>query len=205
MSGTSSSTPARTRTGDTSACAAGRCSSRSALTPLASIPRTSPSGPASTRGPHRAQTTAAFRAQLSRGGMAWDWSRSVDTSQPGYYRWTQWILTRLFAAGLMYQAEAPVVWCPSCLTVLAREQTEVAAGEAVCERCSTPVTERQHAPVVPADHRPTPSGSWPVWTTSTGRSGRSASNASGSGDPRAARSTSVTWRCSRPGPRPCRP
>ena len=89
------------------------------------------------------QTTAAFRAQLSRGGMAWDWSRSVDTSQPGYYRWTQWVLTKLFAAGLLYQADAPVVWCPSCLTVLAREQTEVAAGGAVCERCSTPVTERQ--------------------------------------------------------------
>src|SRR5207244_7966870 len=89
------------------------------------------------------RTTEAFRAQLSRGGMGWDWSRSIDTSQPGYYRWTQWILTRLFGAGLMYQAEAPVVWCPSCLTVLAREQTETVGGQAVCERCSTPVTERQ--------------------------------------------------------------
>jgi leucyl-tRNA synthetase len=67
----------------------------------------------------------------------------VDTSRPGYYRWTQWILTRLFDAGLMYQAEAPVLWCPSCLTVLAREQTETADGESVCERCSTPVVERQ--------------------------------------------------------------
>jgi leucyl-tRNA synthetase len=89
------------------------------------------------------QTTAAFRSQLSCGGMAWDWSRCIDTSQPGYYRWTQWILTKLFGAGLLYQADAPVVWCPSCLTVLAREQTEVASGETVCERCSTPVTERQ--------------------------------------------------------------
>ncbi len=86
-----------------------------------------------------ARTKAAFRAQLSRGGMAWDWSRSVDTSDPRYYRWTQWILTRLFDAGLMYQAEAPVVWCPSCLTVLAREQTE---GDR-CERCGTAVTERR--------------------------------------------------------------
>ncbi len=75
--------------------------------------------------------------------MGWDWSRSVDTSRPGYYRWTQWILTRLFAAGLMYQAEAPVVWCPSCLTVLAREQTEPPRARAVCERCATPVTERK--------------------------------------------------------------
>ena len=63
--------------------------------------------------------------------MAWDWSRVIDTSSPGYYRWTQWILVQLFQAGLMYQAEAPVVWCPSCLTVLAREQTERTAGEAV--------------------------------------------------------------------------
>jgi leucyl-tRNA synthetase len=89
------------------------------------------------------QTTAAFKVQLSRGGMAWDWSHCIDTSQPGYYRWTQWILTKLFAAGLLYQAEAPVVWCPSCLTVLAREQTEIVGGQSVCERCSTPVTEKE--------------------------------------------------------------
>jgi leucyl-tRNA synthetase len=87
-----------------------------------------------------ARTTARFREQLSRTGMAWDWSRSVDTSDPGYYRWTQWILARLFEAGLMYQAEAPVLWCPSCLTVLAREQTE--RDGTVCERCDTPVVER---------------------------------------------------------------
>lgn len=96
------------------------------------------------------RTTETFRTQLSRGGMAWDWSRCADTSRPGYYRWTQWILTRLFDARLMYQADAPVVWCPSCLTVLARpspvlarEQTEAAGEQEVCERCSTPVVERQ--------------------------------------------------------------
>ena len=90
-----------------------------------------------------AQTTANFRSQLSRGGMAWDWSRAIDTSSPQYYRWTQWILARMFAAGLMYQAEAPVVWCPSCLTVLAREQTEGSPDAATCERCGSRVTERQ--------------------------------------------------------------
>jgi leucyl-tRNA synthetase len=89
------------------------------------------------------RTTETFRAQLSRGGMAWDWSHSLDTSQPAYYRWTQWILTRLFGAGLMYQADGLVVWCPSCLTVLAREQTETRAERVVCERCSTPTTERR--------------------------------------------------------------
>ena len=87
---------------------------------------------------HTGRTTERFRAQLSRIGCAWDWSRIVDTSRPDYYRWTQWILVRLFEAGLMYQAEAPVIWCPSCLTVLAREQTD---GDR-CERCSTAVVER---------------------------------------------------------------
>jgi leucyl-tRNA synthetase len=86
------------------------------------------------------RTTERFRAQLTRGGMAWDWSRVIDTSRPDYYRWTQWLLVRLFRAGLMYQAEAPVLWCPSCLTVLAREQTENAGT--TCERCGSVVGER---------------------------------------------------------------
>lgn len=87
-----------------------------------------------------ARTVERFRQQLSRTGMAWDWGRSISTSDPGYYRWTQWLLARFFEAGLLYQAEAPVIWCPSCLTVLAREQTE--AEGAVCERCETRVTEK---------------------------------------------------------------
>lgn len=87
-----------------------------------------------------ARTTARFREQLARAGMAWDWTRAIDTSRPDYYRWTQWVLARLFEAGLMYQASAPVLWCTSCLTVLAREQTE--NDGTVCERCGTVVTER---------------------------------------------------------------
>ena len=90
--------------------------------------------------PLTARTTARFREQLDRMGMAWDWSRAIDTSDPSYYRWTQWLLTRLFDAGLMYQAEAPVVWCPSCMTVLAREQTE--HDGTACEPCGTRVAER---------------------------------------------------------------
>jgi leucyl-tRNA synthetase len=86
------------------------------------------------------KTVENFRRQLSTIGCAWDWSREIDTSRPEYYRWTQWLLVQLFRAGLMYQAEAPVVWCPSCLTVLAREQTE--DGGTRCERCGTHVTER---------------------------------------------------------------
>ena len=90
--------------------------------------------------PLTARTTARFREQLDRMGLAWDWSRAIDTSDPSYYRWTQWLLTRLFDAGLMFQAEAPVVWCPSCMTVLAREQTE--HDGTACERCGTRVAER---------------------------------------------------------------
>ncbi|MCP3998573.1 MAG: class I tRNA ligase family protein [bacterium] len=85
-------------------------------------------------------TTARYRDQLSRIGATWDWSRMVRTSDASYYRWTQWILVKLFKAGLMYQDEAAVLWCPSCLTVLAREQTE--RNGSVCERCDTPVENR---------------------------------------------------------------
>ncbi|MCP4966945.1 MAG: class I tRNA ligase family protein [bacterium] len=86
------------------------------------------------------RTTSRYQEQLSRVGAAWDWSRAISTSDPEYYRWTQWVLVRLFRAGLMYQDEATVLWCPSCLTVLAREQTE--RNGAVCERCDTSVEDR---------------------------------------------------------------
>ena len=85
-----------------------------------------------------ARTIPNFRRQLSSIGCGWDWSRQVSTSDADYYRWTQWLFLRLFGAGLAYQDEAPVTWCPSCQTVLAREQTE---GDR-CERCDTVVTER---------------------------------------------------------------
>lgn len=84
-----------------------------------------------------ARTVANYRRQLSRVGCAWDWT-GVVTSDPSYYRWTQWLFVRLFESGLAYQAEAPVVWCPSCSTVLAREQVE----DNRCERCGTAVAER---------------------------------------------------------------
>jgi leucyl-tRNA synthetase len=88
-----------------------------------------------------ARTTANFARQLSSIGCAWDWEHVLDTSSPSYYRWTQWLLTRLFRAGLMYRADGPVLWCPSCLTVLAREQTESEGTR--CERCESKVIERQ--------------------------------------------------------------
>jgi leucyl-tRNA synthetase len=84
------------------------------------------------------RTIENYRRQLRALGAGWDWSREVVTSDPTYYRWTQWIFVKLFKAGLAVRREAPVVWCPSCLTVLANEQLE---GEA-CERCGTRVIER---------------------------------------------------------------
>ncbi len=85
------------------------------------------------------KATARFREQLRRLGAAFDWSREVDTTDPRYYRWTQWIFVQLYKAGLAYRAEATVNWCPSCKTVLANEQ--VVAGR--CERCDTPMTQRR--------------------------------------------------------------
>ncbi|HZO24376.1 MAG TPA: leucine--tRNA ligase [Chloroflexota bacterium] len=87
-----------------------------------------------------AQTTRRYReAQLGRIGAMFDWSRSVDTSDPSYYRWTQWIFLQLFKAGLAVRKEAPVNWCPKDLTVLANEQ--VIDGR--CERCGTPIVQRE--------------------------------------------------------------
>ena len=83
-------------------------------------------------------TIGTYRRQLEALGCAWSWDTAVTTSDPTYYRWTQWVFVRLFDAGLAYQAEAPVVWCPSCETVLANEQVEGGA----CERCDTEVVER---------------------------------------------------------------
>ncbi len=91
------------------------------------------------------QTVRRFReTQMKRLGAMWDWSHEVVTSHPDYYRWTQWVFLQIYKAGLAYRATAPVTWCPSCLTVLAAEQTEKSAsGEAVCERCGTPTTRRE--------------------------------------------------------------
>jgi leucyl-tRNA synthetase len=79
-----------------------------------------------------------FTEQLRRVGLMFDWNHTVDTTQPDYYRWTQWIFLQLYKAGLAVKKEAPVNWCPGCNTVLANEQ--VIAGE--CERCGSTVEMR---------------------------------------------------------------
>ena len=69
-----------------------------------------------------AQNIATFRRQMKRVGLSYDWAREVDTTDPAYYRWTQWIFLRLFERGLAYVAEVPVNWCPELGTVLANEE-----------------------------------------------------------------------------------
>jgi len=87
------------------------------------------------------RNVANFTRQLRRIGGMFDWEHTVNTSDPVYYRWTQWIFVQLFRAGLAERKEAPVNWCPSCMTVLANEQ--VIGG--LCERCETPVEQRRIA------------------------------------------------------------
>ena len=63
-----------------------------------------------------------FKRQIQSLGMSYDWSREIDTTDPRYYRWTQWIFQKLYERGLAYEAEAPVNWCPALGTVLANEE-----------------------------------------------------------------------------------
>ncbi|CAN5281190.1 leucine--tRNA ligase [soil metagenome] len=81
-----------------------------------------------------------MRAQFRSMGTMFDWSRELATSDPDYYRWTQWIFVQLFNAGLAYRAKAPVDWCPKDKVVLAREQVE--GTDRHCWRCGTPVVKR---------------------------------------------------------------
>ena len=79
-----------------------------------------------------------FRDQLQRIGFSFDWSREVNTTDPNYFKWTQWIFLQLYKYGLAYKSEMPVNWCPSCKCGLANE--EVVAGK--CERCGAEVIRR---------------------------------------------------------------
>ena len=77
-------------------------------------------------GIHPTRTTTeniiTFRRQMKRAGLSYDWERELSTTDPGYYRWTQWIFLKLFERGLAYVAEVPVNWCPALGTVLANEE-----------------------------------------------------------------------------------
>jgi len=94
-------------------------------------------------GVHPAESTKAniehANKQLASFGCMFDWSRLTAASDPTYYKWTQWLFLKLYEQGLAYQKEAPVNWCPKCMTVLANEQV---VGE-LCERCDTKVVQKK--------------------------------------------------------------
>jgi leucyl-tRNA synthetase len=79
-----------------------------------------------------------FRRQIDAVGFAYDWEREVNTTDPRYYRWTQWLFLQLFKQGLAYESVVPINWCPSCKTGLANE--EAAGGR--CDRCGTQVERK---------------------------------------------------------------
>ena len=81
---------------------------------------------------------ARFKNQLHSLGYSFDWDREINTTDPEYYHWTQWIFLKLFKAGLAYKTEMPINWCTSCKVGLANE--EVVNG--VCERCGSEVIRK---------------------------------------------------------------
>ncbi len=85
------------------------------------------------------ENTNTFRRQIQSLGISFDWSREINTTDPKYYKWTQWIFLKLLEHGLAYKAKIPVNWCPKDKIVLANE--EVVNG--CCERCGTPVEQKE--------------------------------------------------------------
>ncbi len=85
-----------------------------------------------------AQCVAAMKKQFDRLGISYDWEREIDTSDPGYYGWTQWLFLKLYEKGLAYRGTGLINWCDSCNTVLANEQVT----DGCCERCDTEVVKK---------------------------------------------------------------
>ena len=85
------------------------------------------------------QNIKRFRSQLQMLGYSFDWDREIDTTDPSYYKWTQWIFLQMYKKGLAYKATMPVNWCTSCKCVLANEEVV----EGVCERCGAPVIRKE--------------------------------------------------------------
>ena len=84
------------------------------------------------------ENVATFKRQLQGISAVYDWSREVNTTDPGFYKWTQWIFLKMFEQGLAYEKEMPLNWCPSCKCVLANE--EAASGH--CDRCGDVTTKK---------------------------------------------------------------
>lgn len=81
-----------------------------------------------------------FRKQIKALGFSYDWDREIDTTDPQYYKWTQWIFLKLFEKGLAYEQNLPINYCPSCKTGLANEEV---LNDFTCERCGTKVEKRR--------------------------------------------------------------
>lgn len=105
-------------------------------------------------------------------GISFDWSRRLHTSDPEYYRWTQWLFLRFREQGLAYRKHSPVNWCPNDQTVLANEQVV----QGMCERCGAEVTKRELSQWYFKVTRPCRSGPAPssAWCGRTARAGRGA-------------------------------
>ncbi len=87
------------------------------------------------------RNVGVFRSQLQELGYSFDWDREVNTTDPKYYKWTQWIFLQMFKKGLAYKTKMPVNWCTSCKCVLANEEVV----EGVCERCGSPVIRKDRS------------------------------------------------------------
>ncbi len=87
-----------------------------------------------------AQNIATFKRQIQSLGLSYDWDREIDTTDPEYYRWTQWIFLKLFERGLAYEQDLPINYCPNCKTGLANEEV---LADNTCDRCGTVVERRK--------------------------------------------------------------
>jgi leucyl-tRNA synthetase len=85
-----------------------------------------------------AKSVANYKKQLEMFGFTYDWDREINTTDPAYYKWTQWIFLKLFEKGLAYESNAPINWCPSCKTGLSNEDLE----DGKCERCGSEVEQK---------------------------------------------------------------
>jgi len=84
------------------------------------------------------ENIATFKKQLSILGFSYDWEREINTTDPSYYKWTQWIFLQMWKNGLAYESFEPINWCPSCQTGLANEDLE----NGLCERCGSEVEQK---------------------------------------------------------------
>lgn len=85
-----------------------------------------------------AKNIARYKEQLGMIGLDYDWSREINTTDPEYYKWTQWCFIKMFEKGLVYQSNEPINWCPSCKTGLANEDLE----DGKCERCGSEIEQK---------------------------------------------------------------